>query len=56
MIVKCTVCQREEYPDHSKALKSGWPVCCGYTMRLESTKEFVAAIEKSGLPQAKLTN
>lgn len=50
MRVKCVECGREERPDHGRSLKSGWPKCCGYTMRLESTKEFIAAIEAGGIP------
>jgi hypothetical protein len=50
MLVRCTECGREERPDHATSLSRGWPMCCGYTMRLESTKEFIAAIEKNGLP------
>ena len=50
MLVKCTVCGREERPDHGRSLEAGWPKCCGYTMRLETNKEFIAAIESEGLP------
>lgn len=45
MLVKCTVCGRVAHPSAEGSLHSGWPKCCGYTMRLESTKEFVAAVE-----------
>lgn len=45
MLVRCTECGREAHPDSHGALRDGWPKCCGYTMRLESAKEFVAAIE-----------
>lgn len=50
MRVRCTVCGREERTDHGRSLETGWPKCCGYTMRLESTKEFIAAIERAGIP------
>lgn len=49
MRVRCTVCGREARPGHRKALKAGWPVCCGYTMRLESTGAFIAAIKNEGI-------
>ena len=50
MQVRCTVCGREQSTDHGVSLQHGWPKCCGYTMRLESTKEFVRAIEEAGIP------
>lgn len=37
--LKCVEgCQREEYGDWGY-LKSGWPTCCGYTMRLITGRE-----------------
>lgn len=52
MLVKCTVCGREEHPNASGSLRTGWPTCCGYTMRLESTKEFIAAVEAGAATKA----
>lgn len=52
MLVKCTVCGREANPSAAGSLLSGWPTCCGYTMRLESTKEFVAAVEAGVVTKA----
>lgn len=50
MTVRCTTCGRESHLDHASGLRWGWPKCCGYTMRLESTREFIDAIEQNGLP------
>lgn len=33
-LVRCTTCGNEKKVDSSECLKRGWPVCCGYTMRL----------------------
>lgn len=38
-LVKCTICGKELKVDSAKCLKSGWPECCGYTMRLQSMVE-----------------
>lgn len=53
MRVRCSVCGREARPSHRKALRYGWPTCCGYTMTLESTESFIAAIEKEGIPHVR---
>lgn len=53
MRVRCGVCGREARPSHRKALRSGWPVCCGYTMTLESTGAFIAAIERADQEEGK---
>ncbi len=37
--VKCQTCGRELHVDSAVCLRSGWPKCCGYTMRLESSKQ-----------------
>jgi len=37
-LVRCDKCGREERPNFAASLASGWPKCCGYTMRLITTK------------------
>ncbi len=33
-VLRCTVCEREKpLGDVSEKLATGWPKCCGYTMR-----------------------
>lgn len=36
--VKCDTCGREQYVDSARALREGWPECCGYTMTLQTQK------------------
>lgn len=41
--LRCTECGREQTTNFSGSLQNGWPKCCGYTMRLESTKADIGA-------------
>lgn len=34
--VRCDVCGKNQLIDSAKCLRSGWPKCCGYTMKLLS--------------------
>jgi hypothetical protein len=43
--VACTVCGREEQSGESP-LTTGWPKCCGYTMRLVDTDRFIADVDR----------
>lgn len=43
-LCRCTLCGREERTG-SNPLKNGWPLCCGYTMRLEDNERFKADID-----------
>ena len=45
-LCRCTVCGREERTGHNP-LKNGWPMCCGYTMRLEESERFTADIDSA---------
>ena len=36
--VKCGTCGREKRVNSAKCLRSGWPKCCGATMRLMSAE------------------
>lgn len=38
ILLRCTVCNRTQFGSWSY-LKTGWPKCCGYTMRLEADSE-----------------
>ncbi len=38
-IVWCTVCKRSEPVKSANALRDGWPMCCGYTMTIDSPEE-----------------
>jgi len=38
-IVWCTTCGSSRSVDSSEALRSGWPMCCGYTMTIDSPEE-----------------
>lgn len=44
--VWCTECGRTQKVDSANALASGWPMCCGYTMTLDSPEER-KALEKN---------
>lgn len=44
-LVKCDVCDREQRTGDSP-MQKGWPMCCGYTMRLIDTKRFIANVER----------
>jgi hypothetical protein len=35
--VRCTTCGKTKAVDFGACLASGWPKCCGYTMRLEDS-------------------
>ncbi len=37
--VWCTKCGRSEFINSAHALRYGWPLCCGYTMTIDSPKE-----------------
>lgn len=37
--VWCTKCGRSQQCDSGKAMRSGWPECCGYTMTIDSPEE-----------------
>jgi len=37
--VWCTVCGKSEKVNSGKALRNGWPKCCGYTMTIDSPEE-----------------
>ena len=41
--VRCDKCGREERANFAGSLRSGWPKCCGYTMRLLRTEADIAA-------------
>ena len=43
-LCRCTVCGREERAGESP-LRNSWPMCCGYTMRLEDTKRFITDVD-----------
>ena len=36
--VKCSKCGKEKQVNFKECLGSGWPKCCGYTMRMINTK------------------
>ena len=38
-MVWCTKCGRSERVDPARALRHGWPECCGYTMTIDSPDE-----------------
>ena len=38
-MVWCTECGRSERVDSARALRSGWPKCCGCTMTIDSPEE-----------------
>lgn len=44
-LCRCTVCGREERTGDNP-LKNGWPMCHGYTMRLEDNERFKEAIDR----------
>jgi hypothetical protein len=37
--VWCHTCGNTQRVDSGKALQSGWPKCCGYTMSIDSPEE-----------------
>ena len=43
-LVTCDTCGTEERVEFAHCLRHGWPICCGYTMRLIYTD---ADIEKT---------
>ncbi|MGO4561041.1 hypothetical protein [Rhizobiales bacterium 3FA27D7] len=38
-IVWCTICGRSQKVDGAECMRSGWPVCHGYTMTIDSPDE-----------------
>lgn len=53
MLVKCDHCGAEFNVSAAGSLRGGWPTCCkGHTMRLISTKEFIAAVEGGAVARA----
>jgi hypothetical protein len=42
--VGCTVCGRQQSTSFGGSLCSGWPKCCGYTMRLMRTEADIEAV------------
>ena len=38
-MVWCRICKRSQKVDSTKALRSGWPKCCGQTMTIDSPEE-----------------
>lgn len=37
--VWCTECGASRRVDSAEAMRSGWPLCCGYTMTIDSPEE-----------------
>lgn len=37
--VWCRQCGRTQHTDSAKAMRQGWPKCCGYTMTIDSPEE-----------------
>ena len=37
-VCRCHKCEREQRVSFAGSLRGGWPVCCGYTMMLVSTR------------------
>lgn len=35
--VECGTCGRREMANFARCLRAGWPMCCGYTMKLLHT-------------------
>ena len=49
--VRCDKCSREQRVNFSVCLRTGWPKCCGYTMRLMTTKaDIAAAVDEAFAP------
>jgi hypothetical protein len=42
--VRCDKCGCEKRVSFGACLRSGWPKCCGYTMRMLTTKADIAAV------------
>lgn len=40
--VWCLKCGRVKRVDGAEAMRNGWPMCCGYTMTLDSPEERAA--------------
>jgi len=40
-LVYCETCHRVEKVDSAKAMRYGWPECCGHTMTLDVPEEFL---------------
>jgi len=56
-LVWCTVCGRRQAVDSAQCFRSGWPLCCGYTMTIDSPQKRAAlkrreraAVSASGGP------
>ena len=49
--VKCDGCGQSKQVDFAVCLRSGWPECCGKTMRLRNTQADIdAAVGKAMSP------
>lgn len=49
--VKCDKCSASKQVDFTACLRSGWPKCCGKTMRLINTQADIdAAVSKAMSP------
>lgn len=47
--LECDSCGRKEVVDFGGSLRTGWPECCGYTMRLETTTANIAEATKEAI-------
>jgi hypothetical protein len=46
-MVWCRTCRREQRVDSAQALRSGWPLCCGYTMTIDHPSTWKPAKERA---------
>jgi hypothetical protein len=46
LLCRCSACGREERTG-TNPLRDGWPRCCGYTMTLIDTEQFIASIDSA---------
>lgn len=49
-VVVCQTCRSTQDVDFGKCLRSGWPECCGQTMRLISTTADIGAAVAGVVP------
>ena len=54
-LVQCQYCGKEKKVDFAHCLKTGWPKCCGYTMRLvKSPTDITTAMNEVFAPLDKV--